>query len=253
MKKGNITKAPKGKEQMTLVVGDEKQSRLWSNLTPEQRKLISTIALWGGISLGAAVLIFFGYKMYQKVVSNSEKGKSFGEDEHATWADQIHTGISNDGVYFGTDENLIRKTLIEIPSRQDFEKVEKSYKKQFKANMSEVIRNDLSSTEYNEMKAIIDSKPLKAKDAGIPIYDPNGWALRLNSAFNYQTWGWFWGTDMEAVRAVLMEIPTQQGFVDTAEAYKAEYGVLLMDDLLGDLSISEIVEFTELIKGKPIQ
>lgn len=253
MKKGNIIKALKRKEQNTLTVGEKKQSKLWSNLTPEQRKLISTIAMWGGISLGAAILIFFGYKMYQKVVSNSEKGKSFGEDEHATWADQIHNAITNDGVFVGTDEVALRKTLIAIPSRQDFEKVEKSYKKQFKANMSEKIRGDLSTTEYNEMKAIIDSKPLKAKDAGIPIYDPQGWAIRLNAAVNYQTWGWLWGTDIDALRAVLLEIPTQQGFLDTAEAYKAEYGVLLMDDLLGDLSLSEIVEFTELVKGKPIR
>lgn len=253
MKKGNIIKALKRKEQTDLQVGDKKQSKLWSNLTAEQRKLISTIAMWGGISLGAAILIFFGYKMYQKVVSNSEKGKSFGEDEHATWADQIHNAITNDGVFVGTDEVALRKTLIAIPSRQDFEKVEKSYKKQFKANMSEKIRGDLSTTEYNEMKAIIDSKPLKSKDAGIPIYDPQGWAVRLNAAVNYQTWGWLWGTDIEAIRAVLLEIPTQQGFLDTAEAYKAEYGVLLMDDLLGDLSLSEIVEFTELVKGKPIR
>lgn len=250
---GNITKAPKRKEGMMLAIGEEKQSRLWSNLSDEQRKLISTIALWGGISLGAAVLIFLGYKVYQKVISNSEKGKSFGEDEHATWADQIHTAIGNDGIYFGTDEALLRKTLIEIPSRQDFEKVEKSYKKQFNANMSEKIRGDLSTTEYNEMKAIIDSKPLKAKDTGIPIYDPHGWAVRLNAAVNYQTWGWLWGTDIDAIRAVLIEIPTQQGFLDTAYAYYVEYGVKLMDDLLGDLSLSEITEFTELVKSKPIQ
>jgi hypothetical protein len=253
MMKKIVTKVLKKNKNASTNAVEGKQSKLWSNLTPEQRKLVSTIALWGGISLSAAVLIFLGYKVYQKVVSNSEKGKSFGEDKHATWADQIHNAISNDGVFVGTDEVLLRKTLIEIPSRQDFEKVEKSYKKQFKANMSEKIRGDLSTSEYNEMKAIIDSKPLKSKDAGIPIYDPHGWAIRLNSAVNYQTWGWLWGTDIDAIRAVLIEIPTQQGFFDTAEAYKAEYGVLLMDDLVGDLSIAEIVEFNELVRGKPIR
>ena len=250
--KQEVTKALKKGEQTRLFVKEEKPS-LWANLTPEQRKLISNIAIWSGISLAAAVAIYFGVKFVKKRISNHEQGKSFGDDKHATWADQIHNAIKNDGVFFGTDEVALRNVLIAIPSKQDYEKVEKSYQKQFGDNLSAAIRGDLSTSEYEEMLAIINSKPEKSKDGGAPIYDPQGWAKRLNAAFNYRTWGWFWGTDKEALKAVVIEMPTQQAYLDTAEVYLDEYGVSLMTDIKGDLSLTEIAEFARLIKLKPVK
>jgi hypothetical protein len=250
--KQEATKAPNEGGKTNIVVERVQKATWWNSLTPEQRQLISNVAIWSGISLAAAVALFFTVRFFKKKIANHEKGKSFGDDKWATWADQINNALKNDGVYFGTDEASLRKALIAIPSKQDFEKVEKSYKKQFNGNMTEAIRGDLSSSEYDEMLAIINSKPLKARDAGIPIYDPIGWAKRLNAAFNYQTWGWFWGTDKEAIRAVVIEMPTRQAFLDTAEVYLDEYGVELMTDVKGDLSLIEIAEFTELIKKKPM-
>lgn len=237
------------KENQTVEVS--KQS-WWQSLTPEQRKLISNIAIWSGISLVAATTLFLGIRFFKNKISNHEKGKSFGDDKWATWADQIHNAIKNDGVWLGTDENALRKALIDIPSKQDYEKVEKSYKKQFLSNMTEDIRGDLSTSEYEEMLAIIQSKPKKSRDAGAVIYDPIGWAKRLNAAFNYRTWGWFWGTDIEAVRAVVKEMPTQQAYLETAEVYLDEYGITLLTDIQGDLSSTEITEFNQLIKRKPL-
>ncbi|MCH2216326.1 MAG: hypothetical protein MK086_14260 [Flavobacteriales bacterium] len=238
-------------DRTTVLVANAQKQNWWNSLTPEQRKLISNIAIWTGISLAAAITIFFGVRFVKKRIANHEKGKTFGDDKWATWADQIHNAIKNDGVWFGTDEKALRKALIAIPSKQDYEKVEKSYRKQFNANMSEAIRKDLSTTEYDEMLVIINSKPLKAKDAGVPIYDPIGWAKRLNAAFNYQTWGFLWGTDIEAIRAVVLEMPSRQAYLDTEEAYQAEYGVSLWTDIKGDLSPAEILEFAELIEQKP--
>lgn len=249
--KQEVTKAA---DKSTIKYMEQSQAKSWwSKLSPKQQALITNIAVWSGISLLAAVTLFFGVRFVKKHVANHEKGKSFGDDKWATWADQIKNAISNDGVYFGTDEVALRKVLVAIPSKQDYEKVERSYKKQFNDNMTEAIRGDLSTSEYDEMLAIINSKPLKAKDAGAPIYDPHGWAKRLNAAFNYETWGFLWGTDKEAIRAVIKEMPTRQAYLDTAEAYEEEFGVKLMDDIKGDLSPYEIVEFAKMLEKKPYQ
>ena len=226
----------------------------WQGLTPEQRKFISTIAIGLGVSLVSAAIIYFGVKVYQKQVSKHELNKSFGGNVHATWANQIHNAINNNGLWLGTDVVSLRKTMREIPSKQDFEKVQKSYRQQFQgASLPDDLRGDLSTTEYDEMMAIMDSKPDKSRDAkgGIVIYDPHGWAKRLNAAFNYSTWGFMWGTDEDAITAVFLEMPSQKAFLDTAETYQSEYGVSLVNAMAGELSIHEIGDFMTMIKKKP--
>ena len=112
---------------------------------------------------------------------------------------------------------------------------------------------ELKQTEYNEMLAIINSKPEKAKDAkkGAVIYDPHGWAKRINAAINYNWGGLFWGTDEDAITAVVMELPTQAAFVDTATVYKAEFGTAIMEDLAGDIGATEIAKYRQMILQKP--
>lgn len=224
----------------------------WSRLTPKQQKLITDFAIGTGITLVAATALYFGVKFVKGKISNHERGKGFGESEHATWADQIRNGILNDGVWVGTNVPAIRNALIEIPSKQDFEKVEKSYKRQFNSrNLVDDLRGDLSTTEYEEMLAILESKPEKARDVGAPIFDPHGWAKRLNAAVNYETWGFLWGTDKDAITAVIKEIPTVAAFEETATVYYNEYGVTLAEDLKGDLSPSEFLEYVQMIAKKP--
>ena len=226
----------------------------WSRMTPKQQKLIMDIAIGSGITLVAATALYFGVRFFKKKIGNHERGKGFGESSHATWADQIRNGILNDGVWLGTDVPAIRKAMIEIPSKQDFEKVKKSYKRQFNSrNLVDDLRGDLSTTEFDEMLAIIQSKPEKAKDAGVPIYDPHGWAKRLNAAVNYETWGFLWGTDIDAITAVVNEIPTVEAYQETAKVYYNEYGVALLEDLKGDLSLSELQKYAKMIAQKPLK
>lgn len=227
----------------------------WYSLTPEQRKLVSNIAIGLGITLTAALLIYLSSKLIKAQIAKSEESKSLGEDDHATWAKRIKNAFDNNG-WWGTDEVLLRNTLREIPSQEDFKKVQNSYKKLYQGeNLVNTMTSELKQTEYDEMLAIINSKPLKAKDAknGAVIYDPQGWAKRLNSAINYNWLGLFWGTDTEAINAVFLELPSQTAFFDTANAYKAQYGTLLMDDLAGDLEPFEIVKFEKMIRAKPIK
>lgn len=204
--------------------------------------------------IGIAALGVWGtVKFIRSKVASAEDNGALGGDKHASWAKQIDNAFVNNG-WWGTDENLLRNVLREIPSKEDFRKVQKSYKKLSKGeNLVTVMTGELKQTEYNEMLAIINSKPEKAKDAGAVIYDPHGWAKRLNAAVNYNELGFLWGTDEDAITAVIADMPTQQAFVDTAEVYKDLYGVTLMSDLLGDLDPIEIADYTKQVKSKPIK
>jgi len=247
------TIAPETKDSTTVVVQQAEKLSWWQSLTPEQRKVVSSIAIALGISLVAAVAIHFGMKFVRNKIANSEENKSLGRDKHATWAKQIKNSFDNNG-WWGTDEVLLRNTLREIPSKEDFKKVQTSYRKLYSgSNLIEDMTSELKQTEYNEMLAIINAKPEKAKDAkkGVEIYDPHGWAKRFNAAVNYNWLGLFWGTDEDAITAVVLELPSQQAYLDTAAVYQDMYGVSLLEDLKGDLSDDEIAKYTKMILKKP--
>ena len=115
------------------------------------------------------------------------------------------------------------------------------------------MQDELTSTEYNEMLAIINEKP----DKGNTLIDPSlsaqqflSWAKRLRAAFKI-TYGWFPGTDEDAIKAVFMEIPTQAAFGQVALAYKNEYGDDLMKDLQSELEFYEISPMLNIIAKKP--
>lgn len=225
----------------------------WSSLPPKQRNLISGFAIALGISLVAAVAIYFGVNTVRKQVAKVEESKSLGASNHATWAKQIKNAFDNDG-WWGTDEVLLRNTLREIPSKEDFKKVSVSYKKLFTGrSLVQDMTSELKTTEYNEMLAIISAKPEKASDAkkGIVSYDPHSWAKRINAAVSYAWLGLMWGTDEEAITAVFLEFPTQQAYHDTASVYKDMYGVTLMEDLEGDLSSYYLTKYKNIVMKLP--
>ena len=58
------------------------------------------------------------------------------------------------------------------------------------------------------------------------------WSRRIKAAFDY-TWagGLFDGTDIEAVKAVFIEIPTQTDFKNMAKVYQQVYGADLEEEL----------------------
>jgi len=245
--------APRRQDKTTVVVQQAGKQTWWTSLTPEQRKIVSNVAIGLGISLAALTAIYFGNKFIRNKIANVEESKSLGRDDHATWAKQIKNSFDNNG-WWGTDTVLLRNTLREIPSKEDFKKVQVSFNKLYSGeNMIDSMTGELKQTEYNEMLAIINSKPEKAKDAkkGIPIYDPHGWAQRINAAINYNWAGLFWGTDEEAITAVVIEMPTQQSFLDTAKVYSTTYGTSLMADLRGDIDESEIDKYKSIILLKP--
>ncbi len=219
-------------------VREKKQRFGWSSLTPSQQKVVT----WTGIGLGIGVLAVITGKILsnsvRKTISKKETSKGYGKDKHATWALQIKNALYNDSPWgIGTDEVLLRRTLRAIPTKEDWNKVIKSYSAQNKgASLVEDLNADLSTTESAEMLAIIDSKPKNDKVKGIHLTKKHfkNWAKRIHAALSYRSMGLFWGTDSDAIKAVYMEIPSIKAYRITKYEYKKTFGVSMIQDLLDD-------------------
>ncbi len=202
----------------------------------------SIIVLTGSILLGRRIV--------KKSIANKEENRSLEEGTPATWAKQIKMAFDNDG-WFGTDTEKLRKTLREIPSKEEFNKVTKSYKKLYNSNFFNDLSDELQSTQYNEMLSIIATKPEKKGGKSVDLGKQyESWAKRLKAAFE-KTYGFLPGTDEDAIKAVFTEIPTQAAFLETAKAYAKEYNSNLTEDLKGELEIWEYPSYMQIITSKP--
>ena len=215
-------------------------------------KEIITYSLLGVVVLGGS--FFIGRRLVRKARSDSEEKKTYEEGNEATMAKQLKMAFDNDMWFgWGTDEEAIRKTLQAVPSKEVFRKVINSYQKLYARSLMKDMQDELTSTEYNEMLAIIAAKPDRGNKLLAPVLSANqylSWAKRLRAAFNI-TYGPFPGTDEDAIKAVFMEIPTQAAFGQVALAYKKEYNDDLMKDLQSELEFYEIGPMLDIIAKKP--
>ncbi len=197
---------------------------------------------------------FIGRSLIRKARSTNEERKTYEEGNEATFAKQLKMAFDNDMWFgWGTDEEAIRKTLRAVPSKEYFRKVINSYQKLYAKSLMKDMQDELTSTEYNEMLAIIAAKPERGNTLVATALSPQqflSWAKRLRAAFKI-TYGWFPGTDEDAIKAVFMEIPTQAAFGQVALAYKNEYGDDLMKDLQSELEFYEIAPMLNIIAKKP--
>lgn len=210
-------------------------------------------AFVGILTIGGCFLI--GRKVVRKLISNTEEKKAATEGNPADYAQRIKMAIENDNWFgWGTDEAAIRQVLTDIPSRDVFARTMSSYQKLYNRSLMMDLKNDLASSEYNEMLAIINSKPEKITKNYKPVIDEQeymGWAKRLKAAFQETNWMIFGGTDEAAVKAVFMEFPTQSALLETAKAYKKLYGDDLIYDLKDELTTMEYAIMMSILKSKP--
>lgn len=195
-----------------------------------------TYVLWG--ILGSAAIAtagYFGYKAFRSVVSNQAGKESLETGTPAYYAQSIRMGIDNNN-WAGTDTAKIRATILEIPDKHTFRKVEDNYKRQYGVMLFADLKKHLKTTELDEMQAIYRIKPERADKNSQPIYDPYAWAIRIHSAVNYETWGLMWGTDLDAIKQVIREIPNQKSWDDLKEAYESKYSASLIEEIDGDVS-----------------
>jgi len=209
----------------------------------------------GVIVLGAS--FFIGRSIIRKARSTSEEKRTFEDGNEATYAKQMKMAFENDNWFgWGTDEEALRKTIQAIPSKEVFRKVIKSYQKLYARSLMADMKSDLSTSEYEEMLAIISTKPekgVKPFQIQISVQQCQAWAKRLRSAFNEHTWGFLpYGTDEEAIKSVFMEMPSQTAFNETARAYMNLYGDDLISDLKSEREFYEWGPMMSIISKKPL-
>ncbi len=202
---------------------------------------------------GGLVVLGGGFVLIRKwilnAISNREEKKTLDEGSPATFAKQIKMAFDNDG-WPGTDTPALRNTMREIPDRDTFDKVVKSYQKLYNSNLMYDLSDELQTTEYNEMLQIIDAKPTKKGQSVNPDEQYSAWAKRLQAAFD-KTYGPFPGTDEKAIVAVFNEMPTQNAFIKTGVAYMKIYGKNLITELKSELENGEYAAYMTIILQKP--
>jgi hypothetical protein len=204
--------------------------------------------------LGVLVLggsFFIGRSLIKTAKANNEEKKTYEEGSSATYAKQIKMAFENDTwLGWGTDETALRKTIIAIPNKQIFRDVINSYQSLYNSSMMKEMQDELTTTEYNEMLAIIAAKPEKHNASTNQTLRYLYWAKRLKAAFDIR-YGGLPGTDNDAIKAVFMEMTTQTDFVKTGAVYNKEYGSNLIKDLKSELEFWEYNPMMKLITSKP--
>jgi hypothetical protein len=216
-------------------------------LTLKEKIIFSLVGL--GILSGGALIV---RKMILNRIANKEEKDTLDEGSVATYAKQIKMAFENDG-WPGTNTKELRRIMIEIPNKRDTSRVAKSYYKLYHKSMYADMKDELQSTEYDEMLAIVAEKPAKGGKRAKSVdmnkkYDE--WAKRLKAAFE-KTYGPFPGTDEDAIKTTFAEIPTQAAFVQVGGHYKALYGTNLIDDLKDESQFGEYSDWMKIITSKP--
>lgn len=211
-----------------------------------------TYGIVGLLMIGGS--FFIGRSLIRKARATAEEKKTYEDGSPATFAKQINMAFENDNwMGWGTDEEALRKTLQAIPSKEAMRKVINSYQKLYARSMMEDMQSELTTSEYNEMLAIIAAKPETGSSVSMAQSTPlqyQSWAKRLKAAFDITYW-MLPGTDEDAIKAVFMEMRTQADFWQTAAAYQSLYGSELLKDLQSELEFWEYVPMMDILMKKP--
>lgn len=202
---------------------------------------------------GAVVLagtFFLGRKLIREAVKKNIENNSMEEGTASSYAKAIKMSFENDG-YWGTDVASLRKTILRIPNKEMFSSVVKAYQKLYNQSIMADMQDELTISQYNEMMAILNAKTdnSKSKEVSMSV-QYEGWAKRLRASFE-KTYAFIPGTDEEAIRAVFLEMRSQQDFSGTAQAYARLYHANLLYDLKHELEFWEYDPMLQLITSKP--
>lgn len=216
----------------------------WTTKSKIQYSILG-VAMLGG-------LVLLGRHFIRKVQTNQEQAKTYEEGNPATYAKQIKMAFENDG-WWGTNTEALRTAIQSVKSKSEFRKVMTAYQKLYHSSLLGDMQNELQSSEYTELLAILSAKPetynpKQIQRIGMSQYE--AWAKRLKAAFD-KTYGLFSGTDEAAIKAVFMELPTQNDFAKTAQVYASLYAQNLITDLKSELEFWEYEPMMRLLLNKP--
>lgn len=212
------------------------------------RLSIKETVIFGLIGVAGAVLtIIVIRKAYREFRSGIVEKKSMDTNSEANTAVKIYKALY-DG-WTGTDEEELRKLLSAVKSQEQWDKIGTEFHGKYSKYLMTALEEELSTTEFNEMNAIINAKPKKEGDIVAPEIQIKDWAKRLNSAVNLWYGNLIPATDEDAIKAVFMEIPTQRIYAQVAGKYEVDYGSKWEDDMKGDMD--DWQDYMKIILAKP--
>jgi hypothetical protein len=210
-------------------------------------KILRVTAYAVGTSIVGTVL----YIAYRRFTKNKSQNLALNDNSVENFAQRLKMGFDNNGVW-GTEVETVRKVFVDIPSKEVFANVIKSYKKQFGKNLIEDLANELTTTEYYEMQNILASKPDKTGQHQVFDFEKaKKFAKRFKAAFDYTILG-MPSTDKGALTQVLLDIPSKQIFEIIKVAYQSLYGTALESDLDSELDLFDF-SWRDMIKQKPLK
>ena len=223
------------------------------SFTSTQKKYIS----WAVLGIGGATLLggtlYFANHWWQNVRANKERGKTLQDGTHEAKANQFLMAFANDGLW-GTKVSMVRRIIRGIASWDEYNKIKKSYKLLSKGESLDAdLEKELTTTEFEEMKAIMASKPPKtpSKGTGNHFSAPH-LATRIYNALTY-TWMGIPATDDDALKQAFADIPTQAAWQQVAHAYEQQGYGNMESDLDGDLWMFDDLDWEEIKASKPLQ
>lgn len=222
-----------------VITPSQQQQETW---TLKEKLIYSLIGI---VVVGGTVYI--ARKIILEHISNKEENKTFDDGSSATAAKQIKMAFENDG-WVGTDTIALRSAIQQISSREEFDKVLKSYQKLYNSNLLKEMSDELQSSEYNEMLQILAAKPQKKGQVPSSVAN-DAWAKRMKAAFD-KSYSFLPGTDDNAIVAVFNEIPTQTAFIQVALAYKKLYGTNMLEDLKSEGEFGQYEDWMKIILSK---
>jgi hypothetical protein len=212
-----------------------------------QSAMYTAIVVTTGI--GATVFtLWYIDKRIKKARSTTSINK--GDDYEAPQGFALRFSEAMDGL--GTNEDLAVELANSIPHRKFWDDVQRAYAAQTQGrNLISDLRSELSDWWFQKVLGIIAMKPATEHERKNP---PTGatndqvtrWANGINDAAEYT-----WGTDEDAMKAALREIPTIAALKRVDTAYRAMYGYGILYELTDELSGDDLQESHDIILSKP--
>ena len=117
---------------------------------------LATVMVAGGLGLGVFLGVRALAKRFKKDLASRQvlsKGSAQG------YASRLKMAFDNDNTFgWGTDEELVFRTLEQVPSSAVMRKVQRAYRDLYGRHLSADLQDELSSQEYGAALQIINAK-----------------------------------------------------------------------------------------------
>jgi hypothetical protein len=122
-----------------------------------------TVVAYGTLGLGTATGLFFLMRHFlQNAKVKNVESHSTEEGNPATFAKQLKMAFDNDNWFgWGTNEPTVFQTMIDIPSKAAYSKVQSAYYTLYGTSLNADLAGELSSDEYTQVIQILSAKPEK--------------------------------------------------------------------------------------------